>query len=810
MSDLRSAFRQLAKAPGFAVVAILTLALCIGANSAIFSVVNAILLKPYPYPDSGRLVYLTNTYPLMGLQRAGVSVPDYLDRRAGVTSLAESAIYSNQSFNLADTGTPEQVNALMASPSLFPMLQVQPFIGRAFNEADAKPGAAKTVVLSYSLWQAHFAGSPSVIGRDIRLNGEPYTVIGVMPAGFYFPSLRAQLWVPFVFTDKQKSDAERGNEYSTMVGRLKPGATIAQAQREADEIQRRNAERLPDQKPFWVASGFGGVVTGFLEQNVEGVRAMLWLLQGGVLAALLIGCANVANLLLARASARERELAIRSALGAGRGRLFRQLITESLVLFLLGGALGLVVALWSVSAMDTFGFAAMPRGYGVQLDTQVFLFTLGCALLTGLAFGALPAWSATRGNAADALKEAGARGTAGRRHLWLRSALVVSEIALSLMLLATAGLLIKSFERLHEVSPGFSPENVLTAQLTLPAKKYSTPEKQVAFCDDLIARMRALPGVTSVGLTSILPFSAANSQGTYAIAGYTQPAGQPAPHGMIRSVSPDYFRALGIPLLHGRLFAAQDSSTGGKVVVIDRVLADRYWPGADPIGQRIDRNGDSKNPDYRTIIGVVAPVKNGSLEENVTKETLYFPLAQLPERNLTLVVKTTTAAGSLVAPVREAVLALDREQPVYDIKTMDARLDDALAKRRAPMLLLGIFSGIALLLAALGVYGVLAFSVGQRRQEIGIRMALGAQRSDILGLILRQGVMLVIIGVALGLAGYFALSRVIGQLLYGVGATDVTTLLLAPLLLAVVALAACLIPARRATRVDPLVALRSE
>jgi len=810
MSDLRSAFRQLAKAPGFAVVALLTLALCIGANSAIFSVVNAILLKPYPFPDSGQLVYLTNTYPLIGLARAGVSIPDYLDRRAGVTSLAESAVFSGVSLNLADTGTPEQVNALMASPSLFPMLQVSPLMGRTFTDVDARPDATKTVVLSYSLWQAHFAGSAAVVGRDIRLNGEPFMVIGVMPADFYFPSLRAQLWIPFVFSDKQKSDDERGNEYSTMVGRLKPGATIAQAQRQTDEIQRRNAERLPAEKPFWVSSGFGGIVTGFLEQNVESVRAMLWLLQGGVMAALLIGCANVANLLLARASARERELAIRSALGAGRGRLFRQLITESLVLFVIGGALGLVVALWSISAMGAFGFAAMPRGFGVQLDAQVFLFTFACALVTGLAFGALPAWVATRGNTADALKDAGARATAGRRHLWLRSALVVSEIALSLMLLATAGLLLKSFERLHDVSPGFAPENVLTAQFTLPAAKYSTPEKQAAFCDGLVARLGALPGVISAGLTSTLPFSGQNSQGSYAIVGYMPPAGQPAPHGMIRHVSPDYFRALGIPLLRGRRFGRQDTAAAEKVVVIDRVLADRYWPGADPIGQRIDRNGDGKNPDYRTIIGVVAPVKNGNLEENVTKETLYFPLAQLPVRNLTLVVKTATAAASLVAPVRETVLGLDPEQPVFDLKTMDARLDETLAKRRAPMLLLGIFSGIALLLAALGVYGVLAFSVGQRQQEIGIRMALGAQRADIVGLILRQGVILVVLGVALGLAGYFALSRVIGQLLYGVAPTDLATLLLAPAILALVALGACLIPARRATRLDPLGALRSE
>jgi putative ABC transport system permease protein len=808
---MKYALRTLRKAPGFTAVAVLTLALCIGANSAIFSVIHAVLLKPYPWPGSDQLVYIHNTYPLMVLQRAGCSIPDYLDRRTGVNALEESALVSGVSLNLAAAGSaPERVDGRRVTPSLFPLLKVAPALGRPFTEAEAQIGAAKTVVLSDALWRNRFGADPKIVGTDIRLNGEPYTVVGVMPPSFYFPSPRTQLWIPFAFTDQQKSDNGRGNEFSNMIARLKPGATVIQAQREVDAIHAALRERLPQSKPFWVSSGFGGIVINYLEENVREVKAMLWLVQAGVAAALLIGCANVANLLLARASARERELAIRAALGAGRGRLIRQLLTESVLLFTAGGVLGLGIALGGLKAMNTLGIGNLPRGFDVSLDLTVFGFTMLCALLTGLGFGALPAWSATHGNTAAALKDAGARATTGRRHLWLRSSLVVAEIALALMLLATAALLIKSFNRLQDVSPGFVRENVLTAQLALPAAKYGTPEKQVAFHDAVLERIRALPGVASAGFTSTLPFSGGNSQGSYRIENYTPPPDQPQPHGMMRYVSADYFKAIGISLLRGRLFTAQDHAQSERVVIIDRFLADRYWPNEDPIGKRIFRGAPSANTVYWTIVGIVPPVKNSSLETPVTKETIYFPFPQRPQDQLTLVVKTAAAPATLTAPVRNAILAVDSEQPVFDVKTMDARLDEALQSRRSPMILLGLFAGIALLLAALGVYGVLAFAVGQRTSEIGIRLALGATRGNILGLILRQGAGLVVLGMLLGLAGYFALSAVIAKLLFGVAATDPATLVIAPMILALVAIAACLIPARRATKVDPMVALRTE
>jgi predicted permease len=807
MTDLKYALRSLLKTPAFCLIAVATLALCIGANSAIFSVVNAILLKPYPWPDSDRLTYVYNTYPLMGLQNAGTSIPDYLDRKAGVSGIADAAIYNTRSFNLASDGEPERIVGLNASPSLFTTLQTPAALGRVFNESEAEPGNERVIVLSHPLWKNRFGADPAIIGTTLRLNTQVYTVIGVMPEGFYFPTPRVQAWVPFAFTPGQKSDQERGNEYSTMIARLKPGATLDAVQRDLDAIQVRNAERLPDSAEFWRTSGFGGRVVGFLEQNVSNLRGMLWLVQAGVAAALLIGCANVASLLLARAMARERELAIRAALGAGRARLMRLLLTESLLLFLAGGALGLLVAWWSVEALGSLGLSTLPRGFDVRLDPSVFAFTLLCSLLTGLAFGALPAWSASRGDAAAALKEAGTRGSAGRRTTLLRAALVTGEIALAVMLLSTAGLLVRSFQRLQQENPGFSPGGVITAQLALPAAKYNEPAKRVAFADATLARLRALPGVTAAGLTDVLPFTGNNSQGSYALPDVTLPPGAPLPHGQQRRVDPGYFQALGLSLVRGRLFTEADTATTQKVVVVDKVLADKYWPGQDPIGKRFSRGGDEE---IALIVGVVAPIKFQSLEEEVKKETYYFPYAQQPANNVILVIKTAGDPTLLTAAVREAVRATDPEQPVYDVKTMQQRMDEVAQTRKAPMVLLSLFSGVALLLAVLGVYGVLAFSVAQRTAEFGVRIALGAQPGDIAGLVLRQGARLVLLGIAAGLVGYLALSSIVGKLLYGIAPTDPATLALAPVVLALAALLACLLPVRKATRVNPLEALRTE
>ncbi len=809
-TDLRFAFRAIAKSPGFAFIAIVTLGLCIGANSAIFSVVRAILLKPYPWPDSDRLVYVYNTYPLMGLADAGVSIPDYLDRRAGVSGFADSALYAGASFNLAADAEPERLVGLQASPSLFATLQARPALGRVFTDAEARPGAAAVAVLSHALWKNRFGADPGIIGRTIRLNGNPVTVIGVMPDAFYFPSPATQLWVPFVFTDAQRSDAERGREFSTMIARLRPGAGPAQVQRELDAIQARNAERLPGERVFWQTSGFAGRTADFLERNVSDVRAMLWLVQAGVAAALLIGCANVASLLLARAVARERELAIRAALGAGRGRLARLLLVESVILFLAGGLLGVLVAWWGVGALNALGLSALPRAYGVALDWSVVVFTLGSALATGLVFGALPAWSASRDDGAAALKETGARATAGRRTQRLRAGLVVAEIALAVMLLATAGLLVRSLERIEEQNPGFAPGGVLTAQVDLPRLKYDQAGKLVAFHDAVLARLRAVPGVRAAGIATLLPFTGNNTQRSYNSPEIVLPPGAPEPHAQVRTADPGYLHALGLGLLRGRWFTEADTLRSPHVVVVDRVLVERYWPGQDPIGRHINLNPGSGPADLWEIVGVVAPVKFLSLEESVTKETIYFPFAQAPEGRFMVVVRSDRDPAGLAAAVREAVRGADPEQPVFDVKTMSTRMTDTAQPRRAPTLLLSLFSGVALLLAALGVYGVLAYFVTLRLPEFGIRLALGATGGDIAALVLRQGARLVATGVAAGLAGYLALSRVIAGLFYGVAPTDPWMLALAALVLAGAGLVACWLPARRATRVDPMIALRAE
>ncbi|HVU17404.1 MAG TPA: ABC transporter permease [Candidatus Didemnitutus sp.] len=808
ISDLRQALRSLAKTPTFTAIAVLTLALCIGANSAIFSVVNSILLKPYPWPGSEKLVYVYNTYPLIGLPNAGISIPDYLDRKAGVSGFADAAMYNTRSLNLSADGEPEQVVGLRATPSLFSTLQSSAALGRVFTAAEAEPGRDKVVVLSHTLWKNRFGSDPAIVGKTIRLNTEPYTVVGVMPEWFYFPTPATQAWVPFAFTPEQKSDNERGNEYSVMIARLKPGATATMVQKDLDVIQARNAERVADSREFWKSAGFGGRMNGFLEQNVTSIRAMLWMVQAGVAAALLIGCANVASLLLARAVARERELAIRAALGAGRARLIRLLLTESLVLFVAGGLLGLLAAQWGVTGLSSLGFSTLPRAFSIHVDPAVFGFTLLCALVTGLLFGALPAWSASRGDAAAALKEAGARGTAGRRTATVRAGLVIGEIALAVMLLSTSGLLVRSFERMQSESPGFVPGGVITARLALPAIKYDQPEKRIGFVNDVLGRLRALPGVRAAGVTDILPFTGNNSQGSYSSPDIVQAPGAPSPHGQVRDVDPGFFHAMGLTLLRGRLFDETDTAKSQKVVVVDRVLADRFWPGQDPIGKRIDRGGDA--PNYRVIIGVVAPIKFANLEDPIKKETIYFPYAQQADTNIVLVVKTDGDPAGLANVVRDAVHGADPEQPVFDVKTMQQRMYDTAQTRRAPMILLALFSGVALLLAVLGVYGVLAFSVTQRTSEFGVRIALGATTGNIASLVLKQGSWLVLAGLGAGLAGYFALSRVVAQLLYGIAPTDPIALSAAPLILSLAALIACLHPVRKATRVNPLEALRAE
>jgi predicted permease len=806
MQDVRYAFRSFGRQPLFTAVAVLTLALGIGANTAIFSLLYQALLRPLPYAAPDRLVFIWNTYPLMGLPQASVSIPDYLDRRAQAPALEDAALMTGRSVSLAEGGQPEQLRALTVTPSFFSTLGRFPALGRAFTAEDATPEAERFVILTHGIWQSRFGGDPSVVGRDIRLNGEAHRVVGVLPADFRLPSREIAVLLPFSFTPEQMSDQGRGNEFSSMIGRLRPGATIAQLDAQMKAIVQRNLERLPRFQAFAVTSGFGGYAVDMREQLVGDAKTPLLVLQAVVLAVLLIACANVANLLLMRATGRTRELAIRATLGAGQGRLVRQLVTEGVVLSLFGAAGGVALGFVGLQALIALSAQQIPGLADAWLHAPVLVFTLGLALATGLVFGVVPALSVIRGNTSTLLKDDSTRGSAGRSTSVMRGSLVVVETALALMLLVGAGLLLKSFSRLQDVDPGFASENVLTAQISLPATRYPDAGARRAFWLRLVDGLRGMPGVSAVGLTSNVPFNGNVSSGSYSIVGYTPGPSEAAPHGRQEVVGGDYFRAMQIPLVEGRVFSATDTPDSAPVVVVDRYLADRYFPGRSPLGQQIRRGGPDSPP--FTIVGVVGTINSIDLGEPVTKERIYYPVTQVPRPGMAVVIKTALDPVALVPQLRAAVQGIDAEQPIADVRTMDQWIGRSLEGRRTPMLLFAMFGALALLLAAIGIYGVLAFNVAQRVREFGIRQALGADRGSILSLVLSHGLKTAGLGLALGLAASYALSRYLQTLLFGVTARDWTVFAGVTALLLTVALLACYIPARRATRIDPMVALR--
>jgi predicted permease len=806
MQDVRYALRSLRKQPIFTLVAVLTLTLGIGANTAIFSLLYQVLLRPLPYAAADRLIFVWNGYPLMGLPQASVSIPDYLDRRSQAQGIEDATLFSIRATNLTTQGQPEQLRGLLITPSFFTTLGRQPFIGRGFTEADAKPGADKFVVLTHGMWTTHFGADPSIVGRDIRVNGEPYQVTGVLPADFELPAVGISMLMPFSFTPAQMSDNGRGNESSSMIARLRPGVTTELVNAQMKAIIDRNAERLPARRAFWTSSGFRGYAVPLREQLVGDTRASLFVLQAGVLVVLLIACANVASLLLMRATGRARELAIRTTLGAGQWRLIRQLLTEGLVLAALGAAGGLGLGLVGVRGLIALSTRQIPGMADASLNPAVLAFTTALALVTGLVFGLVPAIAITRGNTNALLKEDTARGSAGRGTGLTRATLVVAETALALVLLVGAGLLVKSFARLQDVNPGFSADNVLTAQLALPATRYPDAMARRVFWTRLIERVRALSGVTAVGLTSNVPFNGMVGSASYSIVGYNPPQGEAQPHGRQEIVGGDYFRAMQIPLVAGRLFTDADTADSPLVVIIDQYLVKRYFAGKSPLGQQT-RFGGPTSPTY-TIVGVVGTINSIDLGEPVAKERLYYPVAQQPNAGMGLIVKTRIEPRTLAAQMRSAVAAIDPEQPLADVRTMDEWMARSLEGRRAPMLLLTLFSAVALTLSAIGIYGVLAFGVAQRAREFGIRQALGADPRTILALVLGQGMRTAGIGVVLGLAGAIALTRYLQSLLFGVGAYDLSVYAGVTILLLGVALAACYLPALRATRVAPTVALR--
>lgn len=808
LQDLHYAVRILFKSPGFTAIALLTLALGIGVNSAIFSVVNAILLRPLPYPDSHQLMVIWGNLHKTGLEEVEISVLELKDFQQQCQAFDQIAAYSTQGLNLTGVDQPERLRGAAISANLFPTLGVQPHVGRNFVVEEDQPGSDNRVILSHSLWQRRFGGDSSTVNETVQLDGRAMTVVGIMPADFHFPNKDVEVWIPLAFSPDLLEENNRGSHFLNIIARLKPNVTQAQAQADIDTV----TARMSREHASSYRSGFSTTVRSMHEDLVGNLRQAMLILLGAVGLVLLIACANVAHLRLASATSRYREFAIRSALGASRGRVVRQFLTESVLLSVLGGAAGLVLAVWVVRALVFLMPKDTPRLEEIRLDSRVVLFTLGTSLLTAIVFGLAPGFQAAKTNLNDVLKESGRSGTDTSRRLRLRNLLVVSEFALSLVLLIGAGLMIKSLLRLQDVKPGFDSSNLLTMRIALPDAKYENFNQSRAFYEQLFDRLEARPEVKSVGGINLLPFGGGGGDRTFMIEDQPTAQGQPRPDEQIRFVTAGYFTTMGIPLLSGREFTRHDLPDTQQVAVLNNAFARKFWPNGNAIGKRISFS--TNNPKWYEIVGIVGNVKHRRLDLQDHPE-LYIPALQplfepgnVPA--LYLAVRTLNDPMQVANIVRSEVAAIDRDQPIASLMTMDQRISDSIAPRRFNMFLFGLFAALALVLAAIGIYGIMAFSVAQRTHEIGVRMALGASRSDVLRLILSNGFRLALIGIVVGLAIAFAATRLLSTLLYDVSTTDPAIFLIDALLLAVAALVACYVPARRATQVDPMVALRYE
>ncbi|HEU0180066.1 MAG TPA: ABC transporter permease [Blastocatellia bacterium] len=805
LQDLRYGARMLWKSPGFTLVAVITLAIGIGANTAIFSVIDALMLRPLPFREPDKLFQVWESNVKLGQNQGDASYPNFVDWRDRNQVFEQIAIYSDSTFNLAGAAEPERTEGAIVSPAFFPLLGVKPMLGRVFLPEEDHPNKVFSVVMSERLWRRRFNSDPQIIGRTISLDTESFTVVGVVPNISDLAGLPndTDVWIPI--SHGYGFDNRRGHGYLVMA-RLKPGVTREQAQAEMDRIAGALAMQYPDSN-----TDRGVRLVPLQEQIVGDFKLALLALLGAVLFVLLIASANVANMLLARAAGRQKEISIRAALGAGRLRLIRQLIAESLVLAGLGGAAGSLLAVWGVYLLVAFGPAELPRAGEVAVDMRALGFTFAVSLLTGIIFGLAPALQASRPDLNETLKE-GVRGaTGGAGHRRVRSLLVVSEIALSLALLVGAGLLMRSFLKLQAVAPGFNPNNMLTMRVSLEGRNYEKAESRIAFYNQLLDRIKALPGVQSVGARYHIPLVPADNYANlaFAIEGrLSDPANRPTAY--YNTVSPDLFRTMEIPVSKGRPFNEHDDLKAQKVIIINETLARRYFPGEDPIGKRMTLNDENpKEEDWATIVGVVKDTKPLALEGKPAPE-MYLPFAQRPARSMALMIRTTNKPEGVAAAVRRNVLALDRNQLAYGLRTFEGVMSEAVATPRFRASLLGVFAAVALILAMVGVYGVMSYAVTQRTREIGIRMALGAEPRDALKMVLRQGAKLAAAGVAIGSVAAAALTWLIEGLLFDLRAADPVTFATAPLLLAGAALLACYLPARRATKVDPMVALRCE
>jgi putative ABC transport system permease protein len=816
--DLRFGARMLIKRPGFALVAVLTLALGVGANTAIFSVVNAVLLRPLPYAEPERLVFIYDSWPGGRIPKSPLMEAEFLRLRDEARSLEQVSLYTTATLTLTGAGEPERVACGTASGDLFAALGVPVALGRTFMREEEPRGQGHVVILSHSFWERKFAGGPGVIGQALTLDGRSYTIIGVLPQGFKSPpELQAdtaiELWLPPGYNLAGPCCSHGLN----VVARLRGGQTLEQAQAEADTIMAGVKQDYPDGFP---KDGAKRALIRPLQQEIVGdLRRPLWVLLAAVLFVLLIACANVANLLLARSEARQKEIALRAALGAGRGRIIRQLLAESLLLAITGGSMGLLLASLGLRLLPALGSENIPRLQEVTLDARVLGFTLLTSLLTSVVFGLVPAYQAVKFDLQTALKEGGRAAASARGRSRLRATLVVAEVALSLVLLVGAGLLIKSFWRLRQVDTGFSAEQVLTLRLFPPASAYPDDQHVAAFYEELLQRVRSLPGVTDAAVVDALPLGDRSGGTVLEVEGRTVELSALNSAGW-RVVSPDYFRTLGVRLLRGRFLEDADQGQARLVAVINETLARAHWPDEEPLGRRIrllNRPPGQATTAFLTVVGVVADVKSDGLTEAARQE-VYVPLRQREaaidgmglERQMSLAVRSSGEPLELAKVIRQEVAAIDPNVPVASVRTMEQILATVTVQPRFNMILLGIFAAVALVMASVGIYGVLSYSVTQRTHEIGIRLALGARQGNVLKMVVSQGMVLALTGMGIGVASAFALTRLMSGLLYGVSATDPVTFVAIALLLAGVALLACYLPARRASRVDPMIALRYE
>ncbi len=803
--DIRYGLRSLRKRPGATVIALITLAVGIGVNTAIFSAVDSVLLRPLPLKEPERLVSIWEQGLREGVSQNEVAPANYFDLRSQNQVFDGVGAFGDLSINLTGEGEPERLEGQVVTANVLSILGVQPALGRTFLPEEDQVGQHRVVVLSDALWQRRFNRDPSIVNRTITLNGESFTVVGVMPRGFFFPLRETELWLPWAMEPEEASG--RGDHYLRLVARLKPGTTLERANADLTSIAGRLSTEYPRTN-----EGLGFVANSLHQDYVGNLRLPILVLFAAVGLVLLIACANVANLLLAQATTRRKEIAIRIALGARRWTIVRQLLIESLLLAAGGGLLGVLGAFWGVQGLSKILPESLSKLQDVNLDTRVFLFTLAVSVLTALVFGGVPALLAARAKPGNTLNEVArdvAGGSSGRN---MRRVLVVSEVALAAVLLVGAGLLVRSFQRLRQVDTGFATENLLTMRMVLPTPKYSKPEARRAFYDELLLQVKDIPGVEATGVISFLPLSFSGINFSFSIEGRAAPGDMELPMALYRVVSPDYFRAMGIPLQRGRFFEVHDKAESSPVIIVNRRLTEQFWPGEDPVGKRL-KIGPIDSPNaWTTVVGVVGDVRQAGLYGEQKLE-LYVPYAQ--ERRgfvapRDLVVRTKGDAASLAGAVRQAVWAVDKDQPVSNVRTMDQVFAAAISRERFQALLLGMFAALALVLACVGLYGVISYSVAQRTHEIGVRVALGAQPADVLRLVIWQGMLLTFAGLVVGIAVGSVATRVLSDMLYGVTTTDPLTFVGVPAFLLLVACLACYIPARRATRIDPLVALRYE